>query len=150
MYVTISSKSACLTGPADSHLCTCFASLSWRRHWEQLWATAPYGPKTRLRTSIVPKRTLSLHHVSVAKTGHFWGTKENLLYIQTKTSVLARNFSAPKRTNVPASAFHKPLDLCWMSAILPSHPSPSSMLKAWPVRSNQISGCQGACDVSCH
>lgn len=34
-----------------------------------------------------------------------------MLYIQTQPSALARHFSAPKRTNVPASAFHKPLDL---------------------------------------
>lgn len=61
--------------------------------------------------SIVLRRTLSRRRVPLAKTDQSRVTKGNLLYIQTQTSALARHFSAPKRTNVPASAFHKPLDL---------------------------------------
>lgn len=50
--------------------------------------------------------------VAKKKKSLFQGTIDNLLYIQSKTSVLARNFGALKQTNVPSSAFHKPLDLC--------------------------------------
>lgn len=62
--------------------------------------------------------------VSVAKKGHFPRTKGNLLYIQLRTSVLARNFGALKQTNVPSSAFHKPLDLGECQQYYPPTPVP--------------------------
>lgn len=83
-----------------------------------------------------PKWGFILHHaaedlkmtlpcVSVSKKGHFYRTKENLLYIQSRISVLARNFSALKQTNVPSSAFHKPLDLCECQQYYPPTPVPN-------------------------
>lgn len=73
-----------------------------------------FTPQNEASFSTVLKNALgTLYHKCNAKTETvFWGTNKNLLYIQTKTSVLARNFSTLKRTNVPSFAFHKPLDLC--------------------------------------
>lgn len=134
-------KFASFNRPCGLASALCFASLSWRRRRTitagsdgTLW---PW--KTTLCLSIVLRRTLSRRCVSLAKTDQSWVTKRNLLYIQTQTSALERHFSAPKRTNVPASAFHKPLDLPWMSAILyppktpppPTFPSPPVPHPRW-------------------
>lgn len=105
--------------------------------------------------SIVLRRTLSRRRVPLAKTDQSRVTKGNLLYIQTQTSALARHFSAPKRTNVPASAFHKPLDLPLnvSNIIPPTPPTPPVPHPRWRhgrCASHQISGCQGVGDVSCH
>lgn len=72
---------------------------------------------------------------------HFWRNKRKTCFIfKPKPLCWQENFSGLKRTNVPSSAFHKPLDLCECQQYYPSTPVPD------PFRgpghcSSQISKC---------